>query len=202
MGKDKSQDNGNHQYKDSLNLPTTNFDMRANLPIKEPKFVEFWESISLYDKQRKQFEGKPKFVLHDGPPYANGALHLGHFVNKTLKDIIVKSHSQMGYDAPYVPGWDCHGLPIELVVERKYGKVGPDMTAEEFRRKCAEFAETQVDLQRNEFKRFGVLGDFDNPYLTYDKKVEANTVRALAEIYKNGHMERGARPVNWCLDCG
>lgn len=202
MGKDKSQDNGNHTYKDSLNLPTTNFDMRANLPTKEPKFVEFWESIDLYAKQRKQFEGKPKFVLHDGPPYANGALHLGHFVNKTLKDIITKSHSQLGFDTPYVPGWDCHGLPIELVVERKYGKVGPNMTAEEFRQKCAEFASTQIDLQREEFKRFGILGDFDNPYLTYDKKVEANTVRALAEIYKNGHMERGSRPVNWCLDCG
>src|SRR5699024_7284914 len=117
--------------------------------------VEFWESIDLYAKQRKQFAGKPKFVLHDGPPYANGALHLGHFVNKTLKDIIVKSHGQMGYDSPYVPGWDCHGLPIELVVERKFGKVGPDMTAEQFRQKCADFAATQVDLQRNEFKRFG-----------------------------------------------
>ncbi len=202
MSKDKSQDNGNHTYKDSLNLPTTNFDMRANLPTKEPKFVEFWESIDLYAKQRKQFAGKPKFVLHDGPPYANGALHLGHFVNKTLKDIIVKSHSQMGYDSPYVPGWDCHGLPIELVVERKFGKVGPEMTAEQFRQKCADFAATQVDLQRDEFKRFGILGDFDRPYLTYDKKTEANTVRALAKIYENGHMERGSRPVNWCLDCG
>ncbi|WP_077926803.1 isoleucine--tRNA ligase, partial [Wohlfahrtiimonas larvae] len=202
MSKDKSQDKDNHKYKDSLNLPTTNFDMRANLPIKEPKFVEFWESIDLYAKQRKQFAGKPKFVLHDGPPYANGALHLGHFVNKTLKDIIVKSHGQMGYDSPYVPGWDCHGLPIELVVERKFGKVGPEMTAEEFRQKCADFAATQVDLQRDEFKRFGILGDFNNPYLTYNQKTEANTVRALAKIYENGHMERGSRPVNWCLDCG
>ncbi|KZS23741.1 isoleucine--tRNA ligase [Wohlfahrtiimonas chitiniclastica] len=202
MSKNKSQDNGNHQYKDSLNLPTTDFDMRANLPTKEPKFVEFWESINLYAKQRKAFEGKPKFVLHDGPPYANGALHLGHFVNKTLKDIITKSHSQLGFDTPYVPGWDCHGLPIELVVERKYGKVGPNMTAQEFRQKCADYAATQVDLQKAEFQRFGILGDFDHPYLTYDKKIEANTVRALAEIYKNGHMERGSRPVNWCLDCG
>ncbi len=202
MSQGKKNDDGNHKYKDTLNLPETAFDMRANLPTKEPKFVEFWESIDVYNKQREKFKGKPKFVLHDGPPYANGALHLGHFVNKTLKDIIVKSYGQMGYDSPYVPGWDCHGLPIELVVEKKFGKVGAKITASEFRQKCAEFAKSQIELQMSEFKRFGVLGDYDHPYVTYDKKVEADIVRALGKIYENGHLEKGARPVNWCLDCG
>ncbi|GBU09781.1 hypothetical protein AwWohl_09190 [Gammaproteobacteria bacterium] len=191
-----------NQYKSSLNLPETSFAMRANLPTREPEFIKFWKDIDLYKTQREIFKGKPKFILHDGPPYANGDLHIGHAVNKILKDMIVKSRSQLGFDAPYVPGWDCHGLPIELVVEKKFGKVGVKIDAKTFRDECRKFALTQIDIQRSSFERFGVLGDFDNPYLTLDPKVEANIVRSLAKIVENGHLERGSRPVNWCLDCG
>lgn len=191
-----------HQYKSTLNLPETTFAMRANLPTREPEFIQFWKNIDLYKTQRIAFKGRPKFVLHDGPPYANGDLHIGHAVNKILKDMIVKSRGQLGFDAPYVPGWDCHGLPIELVVEKKYGKVNDKIDAKTFRDECRQFALSQIEIQKQGFERMGVLGDFENPYLTLDPKIEANIVRSLAKIVENNHLERGSRPVHWCLDCG
>ncbi len=198
----KTNANSDHPYRDTLNLPQTDFAMRGNLPKREPEFIDYWNKIDLYHKQREAFKGKPTFVLHDGPPYANGAIHLGHAVNKILKDMIVKSRGQLGYDAPYVQGWDCHGLPIELVVERKYGKVGTDLTPAEFRAKCREFAASQIEIQAEGISRLGVVAYDEKPYLTMNQDTEADIVLALKEIVKAGHLEKGARPVNWCLDCG
>lgn len=189
-------------YKDTLNLPKTDFPMRANLAQREPEMLRFWQTLDLYAEQRRAFAGRPKFILHDGPPYANGEIHIGHAVNKILKDIIVKSRTFSGFDAPYVPGWDCHGLPIELAVEKKAGKVGIQIDAREFRDACRAFAAQQVDNQREDFKRLGVLGDWDNPYLTMDFHTEADIVRALGRIIANGHVHRGFKPVHWCNDCG
>ncbi len=189
-------------YKDTLNLPRTAFPMKASLAQREPQRIKQWQSMGLYQKIRQASLGRPKFVLHDGPPYANGDLHLGHAVNKILKDIIVKSRTLDGYDAPYVPGWDCHGLPIELNVEKKVGKPGHKVSAAEFRQKCRDYAARQVDGQREDFIRMGVLGDWDNPYLTMDFRTEANIVRALASIVANGHLHKGFKPVHWCMDCG
>ncbi|MDH5830086.1 isoleucine--tRNA ligase [Luteimonas sp. M1R5S18] len=176
--------------------------MRGDLPRREPGILERWEKDDLYAQLRANAAGRPLFVLHDGPPYANGAIHLGHAVNKILKDIIVKSKYLAGFDAPYVPGWDCHGLPIEIAIEKKYGKVGVKLDAVEFRQKCREYAESQIELQRRDFKRLGVLGDWDNPYKTLDFRFEANEIRALAKIVDNGHLTRGVKPVHWCFDCG
>lgn len=198
----KNEEKNDHVYRDTLNLPETDFPMRGNLPKREPDFIQYWDSIDLYHKQREIFKGKPKFILHDGPPYANGAIHLGHAVNKVLKDMIVKSRSQLGFDSPYVAGWDCHGLPIELVVEKTYGKVGDKLTPAEFRAKCREFAGTQIDIQAAGFKRLGVLSYEEKPYLTMNQDTEADIVLSLKEIVAKGHLEKGARPVNWCLDCG
>jgi isoleucyl-tRNA synthetase len=190
------------EYKDTLNLPKTDFPMRGNLANREPEQLKRWEDMGLYQKMRAAKQGKPLYVLHDGPPYANGDIHLGHAVNKILKDIIVKSRNLAGFDAPYIPGWDCHGLPIELQVEKKVGKAGKKVSAEEFRKACRAYAKKQVDGQREDFKRLGVLGDWDNPYLTMDFKFEAGIVRALAHIVANGHLHKGAKPVHWCSDCG
>ena len=198
----KNEDKNDHVYRDTLNLPETDFPMRGNLPKREPDFIKHWDTIDLYHKQREVFKGKPKFILHDGPPYANGSIHLGHAVNKVLKDMIVKSRSQLGFDSPYVAGWDCHGLPIELVVEKTFGKVGDKLTPAEFRAKCREFAGTQIDIQAAGFKRLGVLSYEEKPYLTMNQDTEADIVLSLKEIVKKGHLEKGARPVNWCLDCG
>ncbi|WP_246191706.1 isoleucine--tRNA ligase [Pseudoxanthomonas gei] len=176
--------------------------MRGDLPKREPQTLARWEAEGLYAQLRANAKGRPLFVLHDGPPYANGAIHLGHAVNKILKDIIVKSKYVAGFDAPYVPGWDCHGLPIEIAVEKKHGKVGVKLDAEQFRQKCREFANEQIDIQRRDFKRLGVIGDWENPYLTLDFKFEADEIRALAKIVANGHLLRGAKPVHWCFDCG
>lgn len=189
-------------YKDTLNLADTPFPMRADLAKREPKWLEEWQNDDLYAKVRAKKSGLPKYILHDGPPYANGQIHLGHAVNKVLKDIITKSKNLSGFDAVYVPGWDCHGLPIEQKVEQKVGKVGQKVDAREFRRLCREYAKSQIDLQRQDFKRLGVLADWENPYLTMNFKQEANIVRALGKIYENGHIIRGLKPVNWCLDCG
>jgi isoleucyl-tRNA synthetase len=164
--------------------------------------LEKWENAKVYHQLREFAAGRPKFVLHDGPPYANGTIHIGHAVNKVLKDIIVKSKTLSGFDAPYVPGWDCHGLPIELKVEAKVGKAGVKVDAFEFRKECRAYAAEQVDLQRKDFKRLGVLGDWDNPYLTMDYQTEADIVRALGRIASNGHLHKGAKPVHWCTDCG
>jgi len=161
-----------------------------------------WDSIDLYGLLRRAAEGKPKFILHDGPPYANGDIHIGHAVNKVLKDIIVKSKAMSGFDAPYVPGWDCHGLPIELQVEKKKGKAGVKISAEEFRTACREYAAEQVEGQRKDFIRLGVLGDWFKPYLTMDFKTEADIIRALGKIIAAGHLHKGSKPVHWCADCG
>ncbi len=189
-------------YKDTLNLPKTDFPMKANLAQREPEMLKQWYENDLYGQIRKKREGAKKFILHDGPPYANGDIHIGHAVNKILKDIIVKSQGLNGFDAPYVPGWDCHGLPIELMVEKKIGKAGVKVDADKFRNACREYALKQVDNQRADFKRLGVLGDWDKPYLTMDFKTEANIVRALGKIISAGHLHKGVKPVHWCTDCG
>ncbi len=188
-------------YKSTINLPETGFPMKADLAQREPKILAEWESKGLYQKIREVSRGRPRYVLHDGPPYANGAAHLGHFLNKVLKDIVIKSHQMDGYDSPYIPGWDCHGLPIEHQIEKKSGRVGNKLNAKEFRAACRKFAGEQVDLQRSDFKRFGVLGDWDRPYLTMDPRFEAQQIRALGHIIRNGHLYKGAKPVHWCLDC-
>jgi isoleucyl-tRNA synthetase len=189
-------------YKHTLNLPETAFPMRGNLAQREPKMLEQWYEDDLYGQIREAKNGKPKFILHDGPPYANGQIHIGHAVNKILKDVIVKAKTLSDFDAPYVPGWDCHGLPIELQVEKKHGKPGKKLDLAQFREKCREYAQTQIDQQRTDFKRLGVLGDWDNPYLTMNFKQEADSVRALAKIIDKGHLHQGFKPVHWCTDCG
>ena len=189
-------------YKATLHLPATDFPMRGDLPKREPDILARWEEQDLYAQLRANAKGRPLFVLHDGPPYANGAIHLGHAVNKILKDIIVKSKYLAGFDAPYIPGWDCHGLPIEIAIEKKYGKVGVKLDANEFRQKCREYALSQIELQRKDFKRLGVVGDWNNPYKTLDFHFEAGEIRALAKIVDNGHLARGVKPVHWCFDCG
>ena len=188
-------------YKTTLNLPATDFPMKANLANREGGFLKEWQDQDLYHQIRHKFKGKPLFVLHDGPPYANGDIHIGHAVNKVLKDVIVKSKTLSGYDAPYVPGWDCHGLPIEHMVEKKKGKVGHKITADEFRAACREYADKQIEKQKVDFKRLGILGDWDNPYLTKNFKYEADIVRSLGKIVKNGHLAKGYKPVHWCTEC-
>jgi isoleucyl-tRNA synthetase len=190
------------KYKDTLNLPKTKFPMKANLANKEPEILKRWQETDLYGQIRAAKNGKPKFILHDGPPYANGDIHLGHSVNKILKDIVVKSKTLSGFDAPYVPGWDCHGLPIELAVEKKVGKVGRKIDAPAFRKACREYAQKQVTRQRDDFIRLGVLGEWSNPYLTMDFKYEADMVRTLGRIVEAGYVTRGHKPVHWCTDCG
>jgi isoleucyl-tRNA synthetase len=188
-------------YKATINLPNTGFPMKADLANREPGMLERWESGGLYEKIRAASKGRPPFILTDGPPYANGAIHLGHAVNKILKDIIVKSRTLDGYDAPYVPGWDCHGLPIEMQVEKTHGRVGQKIDAKSFRAACREYAHKQIDAQRNDFKRLGVLGDWDNPYMTMAPRFEAEQLRAFALIIKNGHLYKGYKPVHWCMNC-
>ncbi|OAI15764.1 isoleucine--tRNA ligase [Methylomonas koyamae] len=189
-------------YKQTLNLPKTEFAMKANLAQREPEMLKQWNENQLYQKIREVCAGRPKFILHDGPPYANGAIHIGHAVNKVLKDIIVKSKTLAGFDAPYVPGWDCHGLPIELMVEKSVGKAGVKVSPAEFRKECRAYAKKQVGIQKEEFIRLGVLGDWDNPYLTMDFAFEADIVRALGRIAAKGHLSKGFKPVHWCTDCG
>src|SRR6202166_4862975 len=188
-------------YKNTINLPNTDFPMKADLAHREAGMLAAWERGGLYEKIRNIAKGRPSFVLTDGPPYANGAIHLGHAVNKILKDIIVKSRTLDGYDAPYVPGWDCHGLPIEMQVEKTHGRVGQKIDAKSFRAACREYAAKQVDAQRHDFKRLGVLGDWDHPYLTMTPRFEAEQLRAFALIIKNGHLYKGFKPVHWCLNC-
>lgn len=173
-------------YRPTVFLPKTAFPMRGNLPQREPERLAQWEEEHLYDKLRRARRDAPKFILHDGPPYANGNIHIGHAVNKVLKDIVVRSRSMLGFDAPYVPGWDCHGLPIELKVEEKFKKKKrrkEDISDSEFRRECREYARGQIDIQREEFKRLGVIGDWENPYITMDYAFEANTVREIGRFW-------------------
>ena len=186
-------------YRKTLNLPDTPFPMRGDLPKREPQWIANWQQHKLYQRIRKHSAGRPKFVLHDGPPYANGNLHIGHALNKILKDIIVRSKTLAGFDAPYVPGWDCHGLPIEHKVEVTHGK---NLPADKVRALCRAYASEQVEIQKAEFIRLGVLGDWDNPYRTMDFANEANEIRALAEMTANGYVFKGLKPVNWCFDCG
>ena len=192
-------DANKEQSKYKLNLPETTFPMRGDLAKREPAWLKQWQEKKVYERIRKARKGAKKFILHDGPPYANGDIHIGHAVNKILKDIIVKSKTMSGFDAPYVPGWDCHGLPIELVVEKNHGK---NIDPAKFRELCRAYAAEQVEKQKKDFIRLGVLGDWDHPYLTMDFKTEADIMRALGEIYKNGYLYQGSKPVHWCVDCG
>ena len=189
-------------YKDTINLPKTAFPMKANLANREPGILKQWEETGLYERIQEHTAKRPLFILHDGPPYANGDIHIGHAVNKILKDMVIKSRLLAGFQSPYVPGWDCHGLPIELQVEKKVGKVGRKVDARTFRQKCREYADRQIALQREGFKRLGVLGTWDNPYASNKFAYEANMVRALAKIIEGGHLDQGVKPVNWCFDCG
>jgi len=186
-------------YKDTLNLPDTAFPMRGDLPKREPQWVGEWQQKKLYQRIREISAGRPRFVLHDGPPYANGDIHIGHAVNKILKDIIVRSKTLSGFDAPYVPGWDCHGLPIEHQIEKLHGK---NIPADKVRELCRAYAAEQVERQKKDFIRLGVLGEWDNPYLTMNFKAEAEEIRALGRILEQGYLYQGLKPVNWCLDCG
>ncbi|MFT0531407.1 isoleucine--tRNA ligase [Castellaniella hirudinis] len=186
-------------YRDTLNLPDTPFPMRGNLAKREPGWIAAWEEKKIYQAIRAAAAGRPKFILHDGPPYANGDIHIGHAVNKILKDIIVKSRDMAGFDAQYVPGWDCHGMPIEIQIEKKYGKHLP---VAEVQSKARAYAAEQIERQRTDFKRLGVLAEWDNPYLTMNPHNEADELRALARIMEKGFVFRGLKPVNWCFDCG
>jgi len=189
-------------YKDTINLPQTDFPMKASLATREPGMLEDWYAKDLYQQIQQATADRESFILHDGPPYANGDIHIGHAVNKILKDIVVRSALMAGFRAPYIPGWDCHGLPIELQVEKKIGKVGQKVDAATFRQKCREYADKQIDRQREDFKRLGGLGDWARPYATRDFSYEADMLRALARIVERGHLKRGVKPVHWCFDCG
>ncbi len=186
-------------YKKTLNLPDTPFPMRGDLAKREPKMLEQWRERKFYQRIRDASKGRPRFVLHDGPPYANGDIHIGHAVNKILKDIIVKSKSLSGFDAPYVPGWDCHGMPIEVQIEKLHGR---NLPTAETQKLCRAYATEQVERQKKDFQRLGVLGDWDNPYLTMAFRNEADEIRALGVLLKKGYVYRGLKPVNWCFDCG
>ena len=186
-------------YKSTINLPQTSFPMRGDLPKREPGWLADWENVQRYHQIQARTAGRPMFVLHDGPPYANGAIHLGHAINKILKDVVVKSKLLAGFHAPYVPGWDCHGMPIEIQIEKQFGKSLP---TEEVMSKARTYATAQIDKQKEDFKRLGVLGEWDRPYLTMAPQNEAGELRALAELLRKGYIYRGLKPVNWCFDCG
>jgi isoleucyl-tRNA synthetase len=188
-------------WKDTLNLPRTDFPMKANLPVTEPAMVADWQRTDLYGAIRRARRGAPTFVLHDGPPYANGQIHIGHVLNKVLKDIVVKSKTMAGFDAPYVPGWDCHGLPIELNVEKALGAAAKDQDVVAFRAACRRFAEEFVASQRADFERLGILGDWAHPYLTMTPAYQAAIVRALGRFVARGLVYKGKKPVHWCLRC-
>lgn len=188
-------------YKDTLNLPNTAFPMKANLAQREPEILKFWDSINLYQTLQAKSQGKPKFILPDGPPFANGPIHIGHALNKILKDMVLKSKMLSGFYTPFVPGWDCHGLPVEHNVEKKLGKPGIDVDVKVFRQKCREYVLTQIEIQRSGFIRLGMLGDWNHPYMTMDYGYEANIIRSFAKIVANGHLHKGYKPVHWCIDC-
>lgn len=188
-------------YGQTLNLPQTDFPMRGNLPKKEPDILKFWEDIDIYRLVAQANAGKPKFILHDGPPYANGHLHLGHALNKVLKDIIIKQKSQIGFDAPYIPGWDTHGLPIELKAIKEMGLDHHQVDKNELRKQCTDYALSFVNIQKEEFKRLGVRGDWENRYVTLDPKFEAEEIGVFGEMAKKGYIYKGVKPVHWCSDC-
>src|SRR6058998_2976280 len=194
-------------YKATLNLPRTEFPMRANLPQQEPAFLRRWDDVDIYERLRARGAGRPRWILHDGPPYANGHIHMGTALNKVLKDVVVKSRTMMGLDAVYVPGWDCHGLPIEHQVDKELGldKPGQDvrraMDPVEKRRRCRAYALRFIDIQRGEFKRLGVFGDWENPYVTMEPAYQATIVRELGRFVGKGIVYKGLRPVHWCMHC-
>src|SRR5688572_7763999 len=188
-------------WKDSLNLPRTDFPMKANLPTSEPQALARWEEMDLYARIREARAGRPKYVLHDGPPYANGQIHLGTALNKILKDFVVKSRTMAGFDSPYVPGYDCHGLPIELKVDRELGSKKRDMSPADFRRACRAYAERFIDVMTGEFKRLGVFGDWEHPYLTMAFRYQAAIARALGRFVAQGLVFKGKKPVHWCIHC-
>ncbi|MEN9375638.1 MAG: hypothetical protein RL710_795, partial [Pseudomonadota bacterium] len=194
-----SEPTGKTDYRSTLNLPDTPFPMRGDLPKREPGWVKEWQDKGIYQKLRKARAGAPKFVLHDGPPYANGQIHMGHALNKILKDMIVKSRQLEGMDAAYIPGWDCHGLPIENAIEKKFGR---KLARDDMQAKSRAYATEQIELQRTDFKRLGVLGDWDQPYRTMDFKNEAEEIRAFKKVVERGFVYRGLKPVYWCFDCG
>ena len=189
------------EWKDTCNLPRTAFSMKANLQTAEPEALARWEQIDLYGQLRRARSGAPKFVLHDGPPYANGEIHIGTALNKVLKDLVVKSRSMAGFDAPYVPGWDCHGLPIELKVDRQLGPKKRQMSVADFRRECRAYAAKYVGIMREDFKRLGVFGTWDEPYLTMNPSYQAAIVRALGKFVEQGMVYKGKKPVHWCMHC-
>src|SRR3989338_2662306 len=184
------------EYKNTLNLPRTDFPMKADLPNREPKILKSWQDSGLYEKIRKIYKGEKKFILHDGPPYANGSIHMGHALNKILKDIVIRYKTMRGFDSPYVPGWDCHGLPVEhkLFKELKIAKYDIDQV--HFRKKAHDYAMKYVGIQREEFKRLGILGDWDRPYLTLSKDYEAQIVRSQARLVEKGYIYKDLKPVN------
>ena len=188
-------------YKNTLNLPKTDFAMKANLSQREPQILAKWQDQQLYNLVRKKSKGKTKYILHDGPPYANGDIHIGHALNKILKDIVVSFKVMKGYDSPYIPGWDCHGLPVEHQLFKELGINKSQIKQLDFRKKACDYAMRFVNIQREQFKRLGVLGDWDNPYLTLNKQYEEATVKSFAELYKKGYIYRGLKPVNWCFRC-
>jgi len=189
----------NIDLKQTINLPKTAFPMKANLPQSEPKLLARWEEEKLYHKIRAARAGQPQYVLHDGPPYANGRIHLGTAFNKILKDFIVKSKTMAGYDSPYVPGWDCHGLPIEIKVDNELGSKKAHMSAVEIRRACRKYAEKFVDIQRQDFKRLGVLGHWEDPYLTMSAGYQSVIAGAFVDFLDRGYVYKGLKPVHWCI---
>ena len=188
-------------YKETLNLPQTDFPMKADLPRREPLLLKRWAEIDLYGRIRAQSQGRPKFVLHDGPPYANGHIHLGHALNKILKDIIVKSRQMTGHDSPYVPGWDCHGLPIEHQVGKELKAKGGSLSKIEIRQRCRAYAEKFIDIQRAEFQRLGVLGNWEHPYLTMRPAYVAEILEEYGQFYFSGAIHRSKKPIHWCATC-
>src|SRR5256885_3052361 len=187
------------ELKDTLNLPKTDFPMKANLPQNEPKRLNFWKEIGIYERVREARKHAPKYLLHDGPPYANGAIHLGHALNKPLKDFVVKTKTMAGFDAPYVPGWDCHGLPIEIKVDEQLGRKKLEMDPLAVRKACREYAQKYVDLQRSQFERIGVFGRWNQPYLTMSLAYEASIVETFYEFFEKGFVYKGLKPVYWCI---
>src|SRR5215813_2760607 len=185
--------------KSTVNLPKTDFPMKANLPQNEPKILARWEEMGIYERIRESRKGAPLYVLHDGPPYANGLIHLGTALDKCLKDFVVKSKNMAGFDAPYVPGWDCHGLPIEIKVDESLGRKKLEMAPLQVRLECRKYAEKYVGLQRDQFKRLGVLGRWDDPYLTMSAQYESVIVQTFFQFLENGFVYKGLKPVYWCI---
>ena len=196
-----SPDQNKWDLKKTVLLPQTDFPMKAELPRNEPKRLAHWAEIGLYQKLREQGKGRKRYVLHDGPPYANGNIHLGHALNKLLKDFIIKSKTMAGFDSPYIPGWDCHGLPIEIKVDGLLGSKKASMSQAEIRAECRKYAQKYVDLQSQDFQRLGILGRWEDPYLTMSAEYESVIAQAFVDFLDRGYVYKGLKPVNWCINC-